>query len=55
MQNLEISTVIRDYKYALDQLSEYDPNRDSMAFNLTRLAQEQRHKRRFWSFLTRIF
>ena len=58
MQNIdieEISAVMRDFAFALDKLRESDPNREQSAVNLTRLAQEQRHRRRFWGFLGRFF
>jgi len=55
MQNAEISTVMQDYKYALDKLPEYDPNRGDTALSLAQLAHQKRSQKRFWSFLSRIF
>ena len=51
----EISAVMRDFAFALDKLREADPNREQSAVDLTKLAQEQRHKRRFWGFIGRFF
>ena len=58
MQNTdieEIAAVMRDYAFALEKLGgNYNGNSDA-ALHLTKLAQEQRHRRRFWGFLGRIF
>ena len=64
MQNTdikEISAVMRDYAFAVERIKEVnimgqsDPNLFDRAANLTKLAQEQRHRRRFWGFIGRFF
>ena len=69
MQNTdikEISAVMRDYAFALEELGgNYSDNSDA-AVRLTKLAlrlresrdyvgQEQRYRRRFWGFIGRFF
>ena len=54
MQNAEITTVTKDYQFALDELmkdnprGKDDPNIEATALHLTKLAQDERHKRPFW-------
>ena len=55
MQNAEITTVTKDYQFALDELmkgnnnGKDNPNIEETALHLAKLAQNERHKRPFWS------